>query len=174
MQGLTHDEAAAALSWPVGTVRSRLSRGRNALRRRLEARGMSALAAVGPLLDWPAADGAVASAAALAAGAGSAAAIPENVATFAARLASQAAAGSLTDATLVNVNTLALSEEVLKMMTFKKVTLLVAAFLSLATLTIGGGIAAVRTRRESRSAPQPARRRNRLIPRMSTHPPKLA
>ena len=31
------------------------------------------------------------------------------------------------------------------MMTFKKVTLLVAAFLSLATLTIGGGIAAVRT-----------------------------
>ena len=33
MQGLTHDEAAAALSWPVGTVRSRLSRGRNALRR---------------------------------------------------------------------------------------------------------------------------------------------
>ena len=33
MEGLTHDEAAASLSWPVGTVRSRLSRGRDRLRR---------------------------------------------------------------------------------------------------------------------------------------------
>ena len=34
-EGLTHDEAAARLSWPVGTVRSRLARARDTLRSRL-------------------------------------------------------------------------------------------------------------------------------------------
>ena len=34
-QGLTHDEAARRLGWPVGTVRSRLSAGRLRLRSRL-------------------------------------------------------------------------------------------------------------------------------------------
>ena len=36
-EGLTHEEAAARLGCPVGTVRSRLARGRALLRRRLEA-----------------------------------------------------------------------------------------------------------------------------------------
>jgi RNA polymerase sigma factor (sigma-70 family) len=40
-EGRTHDEAAAALGWPVGTVRSRLSRARNVLRTRLERRGIA-------------------------------------------------------------------------------------------------------------------------------------
>src|SRR5215831_5192284 len=35
LQGLTHDQAAHRLGWPVGTVRSRLSRGRDRLRSRL-------------------------------------------------------------------------------------------------------------------------------------------
>jgi RNA polymerase sigma factor (sigma-70 family) len=38
LEGMTHDEAAQQLGWPVGTVRSRLSRARNVLRTRL-ARG---------------------------------------------------------------------------------------------------------------------------------------
>ncbi|APW62427.1 sigma-70 family RNA polymerase sigma factor [Paludisphaera borealis] len=48
LEGLTHPEAAARLRRPVGTVRSRLSRGRDLLRRRLERRGLapSILAAV--------------------------------------------------------------------------------------------------------------------------------
>lgn len=41
LQGLTHDEAAARLGWPVGTVRSRMARGRDRLRGRLARRGFT-------------------------------------------------------------------------------------------------------------------------------------
>jgi HlyD family secretion protein len=40
LQGLTHEEAAHRLGWPVGTVRSRLARGRERLRGRLLRRGL--------------------------------------------------------------------------------------------------------------------------------------
>ncbi|MFI5457942.1 MAG: sigma factor-like helix-turn-helix DNA-binding protein [Isosphaerales bacterium] len=35
MKGRTHDQAAEELRWPVGTVRSRMARGRDLLRKRL-------------------------------------------------------------------------------------------------------------------------------------------
>jgi RNA polymerase sigma factor (sigma-70 family) len=41
LEGLTHDQAARQLDWPVGTVRSRLSRGRERLRAALHRRGIS-------------------------------------------------------------------------------------------------------------------------------------
>jgi RNA polymerase sigma factor (sigma-70 family) len=41
MQGRTQDEAAAALGWSKGTLRRRFTRGRELLRRRLAARGVS-------------------------------------------------------------------------------------------------------------------------------------
>ncbi len=40
-EGRTHEEAAAALQWPVGTVRSNLSRARDQLRSRLARRGLA-------------------------------------------------------------------------------------------------------------------------------------
>jgi hypothetical protein len=40
-EGLTHDQAAARLGWPLGTVKTRLARARDQLRRRLENRGFS-------------------------------------------------------------------------------------------------------------------------------------
>jgi RNA polymerase sigma factor (sigma-70 family) len=42
LEGLTHDEAARQLNWPVGTVRSRMARARGLLRRRLAKRGFLA------------------------------------------------------------------------------------------------------------------------------------
>ncbi|WP_435008596.1 RNA polymerase sigma factor [Tundrisphaera lichenicola] len=50
LEGLTHDEAALQLSWPVGTVRSRLAGGRDRLRSRLTRRGLSPSAAVPAIL----------------------------------------------------------------------------------------------------------------------------
>ena len=54
LEGLTHDEAASQLDWPVGTVRSRLAGGRDRLRSRLTRRGFApgALAVLGPS-PWP-------------------------------------------------------------------------------------------------------------------------
>ena len=43
LEGLTHEEAAGRLGWPVGTVKSRQSRGRNRLRERLKRRGFAPL-----------------------------------------------------------------------------------------------------------------------------------
>ena len=45
-EGLTHDAAADALRWPLGTVRGRLARARDELRRRLTAQGAAPAAAV--------------------------------------------------------------------------------------------------------------------------------
>ncbi len=53
LQGRTHDQAAEALRCPVGTVRSRLARGRDQLKKRLTRRGYVPTAAnlgVGPIL----------------------------------------------------------------------------------------------------------------------------
>ena len=41
LEDLTHEQAALQLGWPVGTVKSRLSRGRDKLRSRLARRGLS-------------------------------------------------------------------------------------------------------------------------------------
>jgi RNA polymerase sigma factor (sigma-70 family) len=43
LEGLTHVEAAQRLGWPVGTVESRLARGRERLKERLIARGATAM-----------------------------------------------------------------------------------------------------------------------------------
>jgi RNA polymerase sigma factor (sigma-70 family) len=48
LEGLTHDQAAHRLGWPVGTVRSRLARGRDRLRSRLDELGVAP--AVAPLM----------------------------------------------------------------------------------------------------------------------------
>jgi RNA polymerase sigma factor (sigma-70 family) len=42
LEGMSHDEAARRLRWPVGTVRSRMARARDVLRHRLARRGVTA------------------------------------------------------------------------------------------------------------------------------------
>jgi RNA polymerase sigma factor (sigma-70 family) len=46
LRGCTHDQAAAELRCPVGTVRSRLARGRDLLKQRLTRRGLAPTAAI--------------------------------------------------------------------------------------------------------------------------------
>lgn len=50
LEGLTHEQAAARLQQPVGTIRSRLSRGRDRLRDRLTRRGVTADCATASLI----------------------------------------------------------------------------------------------------------------------------
>jgi RNA polymerase sigma factor (sigma-70 family) len=53
LEGLSHEDAAKALGWPVGTVAGRLSRARARLRARMERRGFAPAAAL-PALVAPA------------------------------------------------------------------------------------------------------------------------
>ncbi len=52
LEGMTHDEAAGQLAWPVGTVRSRLAGGRDRLRSRLARRGFDPSTSLVPP-SWP-------------------------------------------------------------------------------------------------------------------------
>jgi HlyD family secretion protein len=51
LEGRTHEQAARALGWPVGTVKSRQARARDRLRDRLRRRGVAP--GLAPLATWP-------------------------------------------------------------------------------------------------------------------------
>ena len=116
LEGLTHDEAAEALRWPVGTVRSRLAGGRDRLRTRLTRRGLSPSAAVPALLPTGA--------------------LPPALLTQTVRLATSAGSPS--------AHVLTLAKGALIAMTWNKLKM-VAALGLMAGLTVGGaGVAAQR------------------------------
>jgi RNA polymerase sigma factor (sigma-70 family) len=138
LEGLTHDEAAGCLKRPVGTVRSRLSRGRDALRRRLSRHGLAAPAALGPLGAWLAGDEAVAAITGGALAACQATGIPTSAASRIVKLAYRITVDPTSADTPIGATSLALAEGVLKMMTLKKLSVTAAALLSFAAISIGG------------------------------------
>ena len=127
LEGLTHDEAASRLGWPVGTVRGRLSRARDQLRVKLTRRG--AAPAVGAIAAAMAAE--------------SRAAVPSTLMNQTLKLALQHATAK-SGAALAASAAVALSREVSMSMMFTPAKL-AATGLVAATLATGAAVWALQT-----------------------------
>jgi RNA polymerase sigma factor (sigma-70 family) len=141
LDGLTHEEAARQLGWPVGTVKGRLSRARELLRGRLTRRGVTlSAAALATRLERAA----------------TASAVPELWARTAVRAASRSAAGqsaSSTGAGAVSATAAALAEGVLWAMSL---THWAAAVAALTVLGAAAGALAQRAADRPSVAPKAA------------------
>jgi RNA polymerase sigma factor (sigma-70 family) len=132
LDGLTHDEAASSLGCPVGTIRSRLSRGRDRLRARLTRRGFSPSDFASIVIALPPV---------------SAVLVTTTVST-----ASLMGGGTLASLSKLAVPVLTLVQGVLRVMFFQNVS---KAALSLAVITILGMGAFVTARSRSAQAEKP-------------------
>ncbi|HLJ97341.1 MAG TPA: sigma-70 family RNA polymerase sigma factor, partial [Gemmataceae bacterium] len=139
LEGKTQEEAARQLRCPLGTVRSRLARGRERLKTVLERRGVCLSAA--------------ALTAGLAASAPSATVPPLLIQTTA-RAAIAFGAGKAA-ATLVSARAAALVEGGLKIMLTTKIKIVTTVLLTIGTLGLGAGAIATRLMAGSPQATQP-------------------
>lgn len=132
LEGLTHDEAAARLSWPVGTVRSRLARARDTLRDRLTRRGVTSPAALGTSAGWLAGEQIAPSA--------TAAIIPRELAASIAKDVSQLSAARVMGSASGASTSFLLAQGVLKTMLLKKLIVAACALVPLGMIALGGGV----------------------------------
>ena len=121
LEGLTREQAAGQLRWPVGTVQSRLARGRQRLRERLIRRGVTPGAVVPGAVPWAEMARAV---------------VPAALADATTRAAMASAAERLTIVGSISAPA-ALTEEVLKTMWFHKLKMIAGAILSAGTIATG-------------------------------------
>jgi RNA polymerase sigma factor (sigma-70 family) len=131
LEGLTHDEAAARLSWPVGTVRSRLARARDTLRARLTRRGITSNTTLAPVSGRLANDTAQAMLQET---------IPRELSTSIARAVSHLVTGGSSSTAAFSTHSLTLAQGVLKAMTLKKLLFFASAALPLFLISLGGGV----------------------------------
>jgi RNA polymerase sigma factor (sigma-70 family) len=126
LEGLSHKEAAARLGWPMGTVASRLSRGRAALAKRLARRGVTppAHAALAPQL-------------------------PPSL------IAATLQSAELYGAGQASGTAVALTQGVLKAMSMSRLKSAVVTCVLAAALALGGAIALMRTGPEATAAAPP-------------------
>lgn len=160
LEGLTHDQAARQLGWPLGTLQSRLARGRQRLRGRLARRGFPLLA--GPL-------GAV-----LAREAAAASTLPYALVEQATRAAAVPALmiGEAAGAGVVSAAAVELMEGALKAMSLIRLKKIGWFILLLGIATAGAGVAA---RQPVRKHDLPAPREQRMVslPAYIVEPPDL-
>jgi RNA polymerase sigma factor (sigma-70 family) len=154
LEGQTHEQAAAALGWPVGTVRSRLSRARDLLLRRLLRRGVTA-AALAVLLGRPAL-----------------AAVPAALAALTARVALPFALGQALPAGAVSAGVLTFAEGALRTMTMNKLKMVVF-LLVLGVSVTGAGVLSGRPLPE-REPPPGTPGENTALPPAGEQPKKAA
>jgi RNA polymerase sigma factor (sigma-70 family) len=122
LEGKTYSEAARQLGWSVGTVSTRLTRGRDLLRRRLVQRGLGVSAAL--LAAFLAEQAASAS-------------VPAALVQSAVKAALLDAAGKAVGG--VPASVLALTEGALQAMNMTRLKVLAAMVLAVTVLTAGGG-----------------------------------
>ena len=129
-EGLTHEQAALRLGCPIGTVKGRLARARDLLRKRLVRRGVTiSTAAIAAHLDGP----------------DVCAAVPESLrcATLqAARAVAAAAGASIVTATSVSIPVATLTEGVLQAMILSKLKAIGITLLVIGAVTTGVAISA--------------------------------
>jgi RNA polymerase sigma factor (sigma-70 family) len=125
LEGLTHEEAARQLHWPLGTLKVRLSRARERLRGSLIRRGFSLPAAF--------------LASALASREASAS-VPAPLINSTVQAAIRVAAGKTAVAGLVSASVASLTEGVIQTMFLTKLKVTVACLLSIGVVATGAGV----------------------------------
>ena len=137
LEGLTHEEAADQLRWPVGTVKGRLARARDLLRTRLTRRGL--VFSAGALTAMIARD--------------ASAAVPPALFQTTLRAAALLASGQ-SAAGLISVPVLALTEGAIQAMLLTKWKSVAVALLVAGAFTTGAGVLAFQDAKKESAAPE--------------------
>ena len=122
LEGLTHDQAASRLGWPVGTVRSRLARARERLRSRLTRRGLAPGVQFLPVLSFKPSM------------------LPFDLLESTVKAAMLVAARDAAEAGLVSISAAALTEGVLRTMLVSKLKSIVILSLTAGAVAAGTGV----------------------------------